>query len=60
MTQYWSISITIPGECFIMENQTEQAVETRKEWTAPELKKIDVEEITSHILNMGDDNSGDS
>jgi hypothetical protein len=59
MTQYWSISITIPGECFTMENQTEKAVETKKEWTAPELKKIDVEEATSHILNLGDD-SGDS
>jgi hypothetical protein len=59
MTQYWSISITIPGECFTMENHTEKAVETKKEWTAPELKKIDVEEATSHIFNMGD-NSGDS
>jgi hypothetical protein len=59
MTQYWSISITIPGECFTMENQTENAVETKKEWTAPELKKIDVEEATSHIFNLGD-NDGDS
>jgi hypothetical protein len=56
MTHYWSISITIPGECFTMENQTE-AVETKKEWTAPELKKIDVEEATSHIFNLGDDSS---
>jgi hypothetical protein len=59
MTQYWSISITIPGECFTMENRTENAAETKKEWTAPELKKIDVEEATSHILNLGD-NDGDS
>lgn len=43
-----------------MENQTENAVETKKEWTAPELKKIDVEEVTSHMFNLGDDNSGDS
>jgi hypothetical protein len=61
MTHYWSISITIPGECFIMENHTEKAVETKvetkKEWTAPELKKIDVEEATSHIFNLGDDSS---
>jgi hypothetical protein len=54
MTQYWSISITIPGECFTMENRTEKAVETKKEWTAPELKKVDVEDVTSHILNLGD------
>ena len=42
-----------------MENHTEKAVETKKDWTAPELKKIDVEEVTSHFLNLGDD-SGDS
>ena len=42
-----------------MENHTEEAVETKKEWTAPELKKIDVEEATSHIFNLGDD-GGDS
>jgi hypothetical protein len=59
MTQYWSISITIPGECFTMENLTEEEVETKKEWIAPELKKIDVEEVTSHIFNLGD-GSGDS
>jgi hypothetical protein len=59
MTQYWSISITIPGECFTMEYLTEEKVETKKEWTAPELKKIDVEEVTSHIFNLGDD-GGDS
>jgi hypothetical protein len=59
MTQYWSISITIPGECFTVENHIEKAVETKKEWTAPELKKIDVEEVTSHIFNLGD-NDGDS
>lgn len=59
MTQYWSISITIPGECFTMENLTEEKVETKKEWTAPELKKIDVEEVTSYIFKLGDED-GDS
>lgn len=44
-----------------MENRTEEKVETKKEWTAPELKKIDVEEVTSHIFKLGDvDNDGDS
>ena len=38
-----------------MENRAEEKVETKKEWTAPELKKIDVEEVTSHIFNLGDD-----
>ncbi len=42
-----------------MENLSEKIVETKKEWTAPELKKIDVEEATSHLFNLGDD-SGDS
>jgi hypothetical protein len=30
-----------------MEVRIESIVETRKEWNAPELKKIDVEEITA-------------
>jgi hypothetical protein len=30
-----------------MENFAETNVEPRKEWVAPELKKIDVEEITA-------------
>ena len=37
-----------------MEKTTEKAVETKKEWTAPELKKVDVEDVTSHIFNLGD------
>ena len=37
-----------------MENLQEVKVETRKEWIAPELKKIDLEELTAaHIA--GDD-----
>jgi len=43
-----------------MENRTEEKVETKKEWTAPELKKIDVEEVTSHIFKLGDDDDNDS
>ena len=55
MTVYWTISMTIPGECFAMENRNEETVEPKKEWVAPELKKVDVEEITSHILRLGDE-----
>jgi hypothetical protein len=55
MTQYWSISITIPGEYFTMENHTEKAVETKNDWTAPELKKINVEEVTSYTFKLGED-----
>ena len=59
MTRYWSISITIPGESFTMENRSPKKLATKKEWIAPELKKIDVEDVTSHVLNLGD-NPGDS
>ena len=30
-----------------MEDRVEDVVETKKEWVAPELKKIDVEKITA-------------
>jgi hypothetical protein len=30
------------------ENHAGSAVETRKEWIAPELRKIDIEEITAN------------
>jgi hypothetical protein len=30
-----------------MESSVDMSLESRKEWTAPELKKIDVEEITA-------------
>lgn len=31
-----------------MEKHAERASETRREWTAPELRKIDIEEITAN------------
>ena len=39
-----------------MENLVDTNVEPRKEWAAPELKKIDVEEITAadHTENPGE------
>jgi hypothetical protein len=44
-----------------MENHREKTVEAKKEWTAPELKKIDVEEVTSYFFKLGDDdNDSDS
>ena len=33
-----------------MENVMETSVEPRKEWVAPELKKIDVEQITANDI----------
>jgi hypothetical protein len=38
-----------------MDSHVETNVETRKEWTAPELKKIDVEQITTFGPNAGKD-----
>jgi len=37
-----------------MDNCVENTVETQKEWIAPELKKIEVEELTSYPFNFGD------
>ena len=34
------------------------SLESRKEWTAPELKKIDIDEITAGTLFAGDDGLG--
>jgi hypothetical protein len=39
-----------------MEDCLEAKVETKKEWVAPELKKIDVAEVTS--LNTSGDDDG--
>jgi len=38
-----------------MENPVEISVEARKEWVAPELKKIDVEELTAFAPGTGGD-----
>ena len=38
-----------------MENVMETSVEPRKEWVAPELKKIDVEQITAANFGPGGD-----
>ena len=38
-----------------MESSVELIPETRKEWVAPELKKVDVEEITAGSTGSGGD-----
>jgi hypothetical protein len=43
------------GECFTMKNRTEEKIDNKREWAAPELKKINVEEVTSYIFKLGDD-----
>lgn len=40
-----------------MKNSANISVETRKEWSAPQLKKIDVEQITA---NGGANNKSDA
>jgi hypothetical protein len=41
-----------------MENSVETKVEARKEWVAPELKKIGVEELTATSFSVGNDGNG--
>jgi hypothetical protein len=41
-----------------MENLVDNSLESRKEWTAPELKKINVDEITAGTGGAGDDGFG--
>ena len=41
-----------------MEGFVETNVDPRKEWAAPELKKVDIEEITAKDLHQGYDRTG--
>jgi hypothetical protein len=41
-----------------MEDRIETTPETRKEWIAPELKKIDIEQITAAGTNVFGDGPG--
>jgi hypothetical protein len=43
-----------------MENLNETDLEPRKEWVAPELKKIDVEELTAFGTSGGGDGASQS
>jgi hypothetical protein len=38
-----------------MENRLQEKVETRKEWVTPELKKIDLEQLTAGGVSGDDD-----
>jgi hypothetical protein len=38
-----------------MDNVAETIQESRKEWVTPELKKVDLEQITANTINLGDD-----
>jgi hypothetical protein len=41
-----------------MNGKTDKKVEIRKNWVVPELKKVDIEEITAHGTGPGNDGSG--
>ena len=41
-----------------MENRLEEKIETRREWIIPELKKIDLEQLTAGGIT-GDDDGGE-
>ena len=38
-----------------MDKVIDTSVETRKEWVAPELKKVDIEQITAHGTGKNND-----
>ena len=38
-----------------MEKSMEAAIESRKDWTAPELRKIDIAQVTALGLGVGAD-----
>jgi hypothetical protein len=42
----------------LMDGFVETNLEPRKEWAAPELKKIDIEQITAAQFSSGDDGGG--
>jgi hypothetical protein len=39
----------------LMQDHTQESKEARKDWVAPELKKIDIEEITADGFQPGSD-----
>jgi hypothetical protein len=39
----------------LMDKVIDTSVETRKEWVAPELKKVDIEQITANSCGYRDD-----
>ena len=41
-----------------MDRKIESNVESKQEWTSPELKKIDIDQITAHGGSTGTDGSG--
>jgi hypothetical protein len=49
-----------PQEVLSMNMVIETSVERRKEWVTPELKKVDIEQITATGLNPGADTDGNS
>jgi hypothetical protein len=41
-----------------MKSTMNSFVEPRREWTAPELKKVDLKQITAHLSSSGNDGNG--
>lgn len=41
-----------------VEARIENSIETRKDWSAPELQKIDIEQITAAHVGVTDDGVG--
>jgi hypothetical protein len=58
--QYYHVTTIFSLRREHMDSLVETYVEPRKEWVAPELKKIDVEAITAASTGPEDDTAGQS
>ena len=52
--KFWRITISICPDSFRRDNLEEETVVSEKEWAAPELTKINVEEFTSQLFPLGE------
>jgi hypothetical protein len=58
--KFWRITISICPDSFRRDKREEETVVSGKEWAAPELTKIDVEEFTSQLFPSGDSDADNS
>jgi hypothetical protein len=58
--KFWRITISISPDSFRMDQHAEDTVESAKEWAAPELTRIDVEECTSQLFPLGEEDGAES
>jgi len=57
--KFWRITVSICPDSFRRDDREEETIVSGKEWAAPEMTKIDVEEFTSQLFQLGDSNAED-